>query len=506
MLTSTYTQDPSPSIARRPSRSVRNLWIPPLSGILGRRIPPLALVLITLLLSPTLVRTAYPQSSLQRTRPESATRGASNGANHAAPAGTLARVFWQDETSSRLRWGDLGRRQAEWFLTNHELADHPILDHESQSLVQMQQHKGLIVVGVRDTQEGNLQSGWFAVNSGAHQEEHGDHFHWRFHQPPRIVQQVLDDRQGNPAHLYLYDGQMFLANDRLNGFTRISPDKLLLGQSTGGTFFLGGGGHITLAAAGNRVAYSTWIDRQGDNQGRIDVVDIASGSNDRNYSIRLPSGGLHGATSVMGKVFFAPSDGICMLEADLQLSQSAEFQQIKHWSLGIDESGKPLRTGAFTTLSSRVLFTTGSGSTARLCWIDASAKEPDVEQLIISVDQGCTLATPIATTNRLGMSLVFLFQESRQPQVGDRLTIVNLDPNRDNDWSDAHVVRELLIGNNAIEGHSGHHDLALFAGGRLACFTNPGDGSLSVLSLSDLEIVATLPLGGTPSRLVTIGD
>jgi hypothetical protein len=457
-------------------------------------------MLVTLLLSSALAQRVFAQSSR-----DSQTTTTSI-ANHRAPSGTLARIFWQDEASGRLRWGDLGRQPGEWFITNQELADHPALDNESQSLVQMQQHNGLIVVGVRDSQDGSFQSGWFAVDSGAHQEEHGDHFHWRFHQAPRIVHQVLDDRQGNPAHLYLYDGQMFLANDQLGGFTRISPDQLLAGQSTAGTFFVGGGGHITLAAAENKVAYSTWIDRQGENQGRVDVVDIASGSNDRNYSIQLPSGGLHGATTVMGKVFFAPSDGICMLQADLELSQSADSKRIKHWSLGSDDSGKPLRTGAFTTLGSRAMFTTGTGSTARLCWINANAEEPDIEQLMISVDPGSTLSTPIAATTRLGTKLAFLFQESRHPQVGDRLTIVNLDPNRDDDWSDAHIERELLVGNNAIRGHSGHHDLVIFAGGRLACFTNPGDGSISVLSLSDLEIVATLALGGTPGRLVAIGD
>ncbi len=125
---------------------------------------------------------------------------------------------------------------------------------------------------------------------------------------------------------------------------------------------------------------------------------------------------------------------------------------------------------------------------------------------MISVGQGCSLSTPTVATSRSGMSLAFLFQESRQSEGGDRLTIVNLDPNRDDDWSDARIDRELVIGNNRIHGHSGHHDLAIFAGGRLACFTNPGDGTLSVISLSDLEILATLTLGGTPGRLVAIGD
>jgi len=41
--------------------------------------------------------------------------------------------------------------------------------------------------------------------------------------------------------------------------------------------------------------------------------------------------------------------------------------------------------------------------------------------------------------------------------------------------------------------------------GRHAVITNPADGSLWVISLSDFKVVAKLNLAGTPTRLLTLG-
>ncbi len=94
-----------------------------------------------------------------------------------------------------------------------------------------------------------------------------------------------------------------------------------------------GGGHITLAAIENRVAYATWIDRQGDNLGRVDVVPLQRDST-AGYSFHLPSGGIHGATANSGKVFFAPADGICWVYGG-QVCQPNVTPTVNHLSLGV---------------------------------------------------------------------------------------------------------------------------------------------------------------------------
>ena len=62
------------------------------------------------------------------------------------------------------------------------------------------------------------------------------------------------------------------------------------------------------------------------------------------------------------------------------------------------------------------------------------------------------------------------------------------------------------MGASKVEGHHGHHSIDFDASGRIACFTNPGDGTLSILSLETLNIEATLHVHGIPSAIAAIGD
>jgi len=57
-----------------------------------------------------------------------------------------------------------------------------------------------------------------------------------------------------------------------------------------------------------------------------------------------------------------------------------------------------------------------------------------------------------------------------------------------------------------VDGHFGHHDVAFDAENQYATFTNPGDGTVSVLSLKTLDVVATFTVGGTPGALVAVGS
>jgi hypothetical protein len=417
---------------------------------------------------------------------------------------TIARLFWQDMSDQSLRWGDLKQAGTNWKLDGSKVPGFPSLDSEKQMLVQMQESAELLLTGVHDTEDGKYQSGWVAMESGVTRQAHGDHFHWQYASPPSVRRAQLDDQQGNPAHVYNYDGSFILANDKKDGLTFVTPAAIRKQTSEDPARFLSaGGGHITIAAVNNRVAYSTWIDRAGDNMGRVDVVGLASDLGP-GYSFHLPTGGIHGATAAAGKVFFAPTDGICWVEADLKLSQSAASVKVHHLSLGVDAEGNPKRTGAFTTHRNLVLFTTGRGAQPELCMVDASSPKPVVHKLALATAEGTSVTSPVCMRTRTGEDLAFIFEESTSGQQTEKLHVISLDPNRDGNTSDAKLTRSMPVGPSLIEGHSGHHELSP-VGRNLVALTNPGDGSLWVISTSDWQVMAQLSTGGNPSRLLAVG-
>ncbi len=415
---------------------------------------------------------------------------------------TITRLFWQDNDTNSVRWSNL-QKGVEWSLTPADITDFPKLDKEQCSLVQMEEAQGIVLTGVHDQEDGNLQSGWVAVHSGVEQEAHGDHFHWKFAAEPKVKLSKLDTTQGNPAHVYLYDNQFYLANDKKDGFTVVDPQAVLAGRPAD-RFFSGGGGHITMAAISNKVCYSTWIDREGDKMGRVDVVPLTRGA-PRGYSFNLPSGGIHGATANSGKVFFAPVDGIFWVDADTNLSMNAAAAKVNHLSLGKDENDKPLRTGAFANHLNWVLFTTGSGEAAQLCMIDAKSPKPSVIKFPLGLAAGTTALTPTAVKTPNGKHFAFVFQESKDGQQTEKLLAIQLDANGDGNLSDPVIAKSLEVGASKIEGHGGHHEIAITPSRRFALITNPGSGSIWVIALADLEVQAKLSVGGTPTRVLAVG-
>lgn len=131
----------------------------------------------------------------------------------------FTRLIFQDHTARALRWADvsINDKGKPALGTIADVPFFPKLDPNKQTLVQMCESQGLVLVGVRDNDDGAHESGWVLVHSGVTYTDHGDHGHWRFKRKPEVWDRRLDKKQGNSAHMYLYGGRFFVANDTLNG-------------------------------------------------------------------------------------------------------------------------------------------------------------------------------------------------------------------------------------------------------------------------------------------------
>lgn len=420
-----------------------------------------------------------------------------------APMRTQARLMWHDQETHQPKWGDLGKGES-WGLNAQTVQGWPSLADHQASIAQLAHHQTNVVAAIRDDQEGKQWSGWVAIDHGVRDEAHGDHFHSKYTDLPKVRKSKLDASQGNPAHIYVYDQQFFLANDTKNGLTVLAPNPANTSDLVD-RFVEAGGGHITLAAIANQVAYATWIDAEGDNAGRVDVVSLANSPLPKRYQFRLPSGGLHGATTNNRKVFFAPSDGICWVDADASVSKDPNTIKPQYISLGTDAEGKPLRTGAFANLGTNVLGVTGKGKLACLFHLNAASSKPVVRKLSLPIQDNQSLTTPKTLTLGSGKSYAALFVETREEAGKDELLLIDMDPNGDKDLGDAKITARIPVGKHKIEGHAGHHDVAFVPGKRLILVTNPGDGTIQVISLNEGKTVATLMVGGVPTHLTAMG-
>jgi len=425
----------------------------------------------------------------------------------------VTRVFYQDDEAKTIKWATLRDGNPPQLDTPQEVIGFPKLDTKKQSLVQMAAVANWILVGVRDTEEGKFQSGWVLIDTGVEWHDHGSHSHTHYDRRPTVRAVKLDDKQGNPAHLYVYEKQFFLANDKLDGFTRLRPSQINPQDSTDDIlakteFFAAGGSHITLAAT-KSVAYGTWAAREGENVGRVDVVALTTGGKKTaNYSFKLPHGGLHGAIANHGKVFFAPSDGIYWVSADEKLSQSPSTVQFQHISLGKnEESQKPYRTGAFSSWGSHVFCVSGSGADAALWSIDANASTISPQKLSLNLPDAHRPSTPVLLKPRKAKSaFAFLFHEDAEASdEPSSLSVVELDPNGDGIFGDAKVTSKLEVGRCQLDGHAGHHELAFDGDRRWGVITNSGDGTLQLLSLENFQLVKKFDVGGRPSKMIAVG-
>jgi hypothetical protein len=420
----------------------------------------------------------------------------------------LIRVTWQDAKDKSIHWGEfLQVGPGIVFQDQGKIDGFPELDDE-QSLGPMERVGNVMVLGVRGGAEGKTQGGWLAIDLQVIEQPHGDHSDYTFGDAPRVIQTVLDDSRKCPIHLYTYNREFYLANDALNGFTRIDPNSLLAGgEGAKGVFYRGGGGHITMAVVDGKVGYSTWIGETKSGKGQVDVVNLEKpGEESVAYSFESPTPGLHGAISNSGRVFLAPADGIIWVDADLSLSGSPESVKVNYLSLGVNqEDDSPYRTGGFTDHKDWVLFMSGRGKDAGLCMVRASAPAPTVTKLKIPTGEGLTMGLPRCVTAITGKNYAIGFQTKRAGKAKEQLTIIDLDPNQDRDYADATIAKSFEVGDGGVEGYSSFHSICFDDDRRFAVFTNPADGEICLLSLDKLSIVSRHKVGGIPTDIVAAG-
>jgi len=396
----------------------------------------------------------------------------------------LTRLVLQDQHDCTVRWLDVFSSPdgKTGFTKPTVVGRFPALDPKRQKLVQMRESGGVIVVGVRDENKGAFGSGHVVIDSGVGKSDHGDHLHWSYERAPAVIDQTVDLDQGNPAHVYRYDGKIYVANDLNNGYTRIDPSKFrseegrILGKDKP-RFLKGGGNHITLAVHEDTVGYSAWVDG--------------------------------------GKVFFAPSDGICWGLADPTLACRGGQVEIGHISLG-KEGDKPARTGAFATAGNHVLCTSGKGASSRLVILKAGGAKPSLEKSVdLGVARGYQAMNPeiFVSADEKPWALVFhdrsgTSSPDSQPQA-DQLQAIELDPDGNGAFDDARVAWRMEVGPSRVEGHLGHHSIAFDGDGKHAFVANPGDGTIQLLTLNNLRnkpsLISILPVGGCPGHLLALG-
>lgn len=422
---------------------------------------------------------------------------------------TTTRLVFQDREDQVIKWVDLTEKKGLLTASDAQvLAGFPKLDKEQQSLVQMVETRGYLLAGVRDEEAGALGSGWILVHSGVDYIDHGDHGHWKYPRAPTIRKTVIDQSQGNPAHLYIYNHVFYMANDAKHGFTRLDPATIPMQGDIPSSFHQGGGNHITLAVAKD-LGFASWIDRDGENAGRVDIMRIQPAGNKTILrSLYLPSGTIHGATEAANKIFLAPRDGVYWIDANVPPQSFAAHAL----SLGDPlEEDVPRRTGAFAPFQEHVLCVSGLGESAQLAIIDARPTTPSRQSVALNCPEGVKPATPRCVRTRSGKYYAFVCghaddEGEHEPHSGDEsVTIIDLDPNKDKSFNDARVLQTLPIGASAVDGHAGHHAIAFDADGRRAFIANPGDGTITVIGLKDLAVESTITVGGKPESLIAIG-
>lgn len=428
----------------------------------------------------------------------------------AQPPQVLTRVFFQDDATQTIKWADLLAGEKPVMGPVREIQGFPKLDPERQRIVGLQQSGGLLLALVRDNDHGQFQSGWVLVECGVYQEAHGDHSHWLYPVAPRIRAVQLDGQQGNPARLYEYDGAFHWTVESQGGFMRLDPASIGPNDSPATVtkriaFHRGGSGAMTLSSVGKVVAFSTWDDAEGAHAGRVDVTAIKPVGNDKpTFSFQLPVAGARESTANHGKVFFATAEGLTWVAIPPRIASTTTT--LPATNIAIEEAADSPTASRFLNYGHFVTFTAGAGERAALCYLDASAVSPRVLRLPLKMAEGEVPGEHVVIRNRRGQPVAFVFHESAAEAVTTgNLAFVELDPDRNGDWSDAKLALTLNVGGSGSAESGRRRSLSVESDNRRAVYSNPGDGTLMVLSIDERRTVTGFKVGGAPTRVVTVG-
>jgi len=409
---------------------------------------------------------------------------------------TITRVFWQDLESGKLAYADLATTD-KWHINRGWVQGFP--ESESQQLGPMEQISKTVVVSI-NSDETTGKGKIVGIDSGVIQQPHGNHFHWIYSSLPQA--RSVQPFDGAARNAMAINNQYYfgLSDQR---FVAADPNQLMQGNTNSLRTLTAGGEKGCIAVSNNGVGYATWNDTEGDHAGQVDVVNLYN-PNAPASSFRIGSGGISAVTVNSGKAFFLHDKGLSWTNVNQQFSANGANQNTPADNpVANSEPGSEL--SGLINERNWVLYT-ANGEQPALCMCNAASSQPAVIKLPIPVEQGLRLSAP-KTKLSLGKRFAFAFLEREDPgsEVKEQLVVVELDPNRDFDFSDARIAKQIPIDSSKIDGDRGHHQICFDAFGRFAVFTNPGDGLLSVMTLNDLVVRVRFRVGGVPDRIVAVG-
>ena len=420
-------------------------------------------------------------------------------------AKTNTRLFWVDQESQQLKWGDVVTTD-KWALKTGTVDAFPKTDPATSKIGPLFDLNGLVIAAMSGKQNDEKQNTWIAMDSGVFQQGHGNHFHWKYTGRPSVTKTIAEKQQGENVRIAANGQQLYLLGEK--GFTAEFLGNLRIKNAVNSTkrFF-----PVTTWPVGqleivdNVVGYAAWKDKEGERAGQVDVIKMADLSKPA-YSFKLPSGDVTSTVVNSAKVFFAHEGAVSWVSPDRSASLGDERVKVNPVVEPTNQPFKPESPSPLINERNWVVFTAGTGEKSKLCMIDAASVNPVAYSLPIKPNDGLRLSAP-TTVLSLGKRFAFIFQERIQANsdAKEQLTIVELDPNRDMRFDDARIAITIPIGPSAIKNGTGNHQVCFDDGGRFAVFTNPGDGTLSVMSMHDLKLRVTFKVGGMPSEIIAVG-
>lgn len=396
---------------------------------------------------------------------------------------TITRVFWQDAVSKKLKYADLSTTD-KWHMTTGSVSG--LTEETIESLGPMVQSGKQIALTAMSSKSNLITR----INSGVTEQPHGNHFHWTYAGTP-AVDLSIPGSQGK--RIKQVGDYAYISNDN-GGFSRIafkSNNANPVSWSSNA-----GGPNASVAVSQNAMGYA--IHNGVNGAGKVDIVNLNDPSGNTMGSFNIPSGNLVAAEANSGKVFFASPENIAWIAADGNTSPTV---------IPVSEATGLSIAGPMISEKNWVMFTSNAGSQCALCMINALAAKPVVQRFPIEVADGLKLSAP-KTKLSLGKRFAFVFQQKidSSADTQELLTIIELDPNRDQNFNDAVVRANIPVGSSKVDGERGFHNVCFDDYGRFAIFTNPADGTLAIMTLNDMQVRARFQVGGTPDRIVAVGS